>query len=105
MTNYLPFTLGVQVVYDYEDKINQTVFPGLQGGPHNNTIAAIATSMKQAGTKEFAEYARQVVKNAQHLAERLQEKGYKVVTNGNCLFVDLMRLCLTNQFPSLCLFV
>lgn len=73
---------GKQITYDYEDKINQAVFPGLQGGPHNNTVAAIATAMKQAATEEFRAYQKQVVANAQHLATRLQAKGYKVVTSG-----------------------
>lgn len=91
---------GVQIMYDYEEKINTAVFPGLQGGPHNNTIGAIATAMKQASTKEFAEYAQQVVKNAQHLATRLQEKGYKIVTNGtdnHIIWVDLRTVGLTGS--------
>jgi glycine hydroxymethyltransferase len=37
----------MQVMYDFEDKINQAVFPGLQGGPHNNTITALAVALKQ----------------------------------------------------------
>lgn len=51
---------GQQVLYDLENKINQAVFPGLQGGPHNHAIAAIATAMKQAMTPEFKEYQIQV---------------------------------------------
>lgn len=51
---------GQQVMYDLEGKINQAVFPGLQGGPHNHAIAAIATAMKQATTTEFKEYQIQV---------------------------------------------
>lgn len=47
-------------MYDFESKINQAVFPGLQGGPHNHAIAAIATAMKQATTPEFVEYQKQV---------------------------------------------
>lgn len=47
-------------MYDLENKINMAVFPGLQGGPHNNAIAAIATAMKQATLPEFADYQRQV---------------------------------------------
>jgi glycine hydroxymethyltransferase len=73
---------GKQTLYDYEDKINQAVFPGLQGGPHNNTVAAIATAMKQAASEDFRTYQKQVVANAQRLAQRLQDKGYKVVTEG-----------------------
>lgn len=91
---------GKETLYDYEERINQTVFPGLQGGPHNNAIAAIATAMKQVNTKEFVEYAQQVVKNAQHLANRLQEKGYKIVTQGtdnHIIWVDLRTVGLTGS--------
>jgi len=47
-------------MYDLENKINQAVFPGLQGGPHNNAIAAIATAFRQAMTPEFKKYQEQV---------------------------------------------
>jgi glycine hydroxymethyltransferase len=56
--------------------------------------------MKQAKTKEFVEYQQQVVKNAQHLAKRLQEKGYKVVTGGtdnHIIWVDLRTVGLTGS--------
>lgn len=52
---------GQQVLYDLENRINQAVFPGLQGGPHNHAIAAIATTMKQATTPEFKDYQIQVM--------------------------------------------
>jgi glycine/serine hydroxymethyltransferase len=51
---------GEKVMYDLENKINQAVFPGLQGGPHNNAIAGIATALQQAMTSEFHEYQKQV---------------------------------------------
>lgn len=51
---------GQKVMYDLESKINQAVFPGLQGGPHNNAIAAIATAFRQAMTPEFKKYQEQV---------------------------------------------
>jgi glycine hydroxymethyltransferase len=51
---------GEQVMYDLESKINQAVFPGLQGGPHNNSIAGIATALRQAMTPEFRKYQEQV---------------------------------------------
>ena len=47
---------GQKVMYDFENKINQAVFPGLQGGPHNNAIAAIATALRQTMTPEFRKY-------------------------------------------------
>lgn len=51
---------GEKIPLDLESRINQAVFPGLQGGPHNHAIAAIATSLKQAATPEFHEYQKQV---------------------------------------------
>jgi glycine hydroxymethyltransferase len=51
---------GEKVMYDLESKINQAVFPGLQGGPHNNAIAGIATTLQQAKTPEFHKYQEQV---------------------------------------------
>jgi len=83
---------GEQIMFDFEAKINGAVFPGLQGGPHNNAIAGIAVAMKQAKTGEFQQYQAQVVKNAQTLARSLQAKGYKCVTGGtdvHLVWVDL----------------
>ena len=62
--------------------LDKAVFPGLQGGPHNNTTAAIAVAMKEASQPEFAEYCRQVVKNAAALAEGLISNGFELVTGG-----------------------
>ncbi|EEC05657.1 glycine/serine hydroxymethyltransferase, putative, partial [Ixodes scapularis] len=83
---------GVKVMYDLEEKIKQAVFPGLQGGPHNNTIAGIAVALKQAKTPEFKAYQEQVVKNAKMLAKELQAKGYTCVSGGtdnHLVWVDL----------------
>jgi len=68
--------------YDYEDRINNAVFPALQGGPHENTIGAVAVALKEAAQPEFKEYIRQVKKNAHVLAEALVSKGYSIVTGG-----------------------
>jgi len=73
---------GKAVMYNLGDRIDNAVFPALQGGPHNNNIAAVAVALKQASTPEFKEYAKQVIKNAQTMANRFIEKGYKVVSNG-----------------------
>lgn len=70
------------VMYDLESKINFSVFPGFQGGPHNHTIAALATALKQALTPEYKEYQFQVLKNCKALADRLQQKGYQLVGGG-----------------------
>ena len=75
-----------------ESEINQAVFPGLQGGPHNHTIAGLAVALKAAAAPEFKEYQRQVVANAKALAARLQELGYTIVSGGtdnHLILVDL----------------
>ncbi len=62
--------------------IDRAVFPGLQGGPHMNKIMAIAVALREAATPQFAEYSRQVLRNAAALAEALMEQGCKLITNG-----------------------
>jgi glycine hydroxymethyltransferase len=62
--------------------LDRSVFPGLQGGPHMNNIAAIAVALKEAMQPEFKEYVAQIIKNAKKLAEKLMEKGMKLVTDG-----------------------
>ncbi|KAJ6727613.1 SERINE HYDROXYMETHYLTRANSFERASE [Salix purpurea] len=73
---------GKEVFYDYEDKINQAVFPGLQGGPHNHTIAGLAVALKQATTLEYKAYQEQVLSNCSKFAQSLVEKGYELVSGG-----------------------
>lgn len=68
--------------FGLEDKVNMAVFPSLQGGPHENTIAAIAIALKEANCPEFKAYIQQVKKNAKALAAALAEKGHKLVTDG-----------------------
>lgn len=63
-----------------ESRVNQAVFPSCQGGPHNNTIAAVAVALKQAASPEFKLYAKQVRANALKLAETLAAYGYKLAT-------------------------
>ena len=58
----------------YADKIAKAVFPGIQGGPHENLIAAKAVAFGEALKPEFHQYCVQVIKNAQTLAKSLQEK-------------------------------
>lgn len=48
-------------MYDLESRVNDAVFPGLQGGPHNHQIAAVATALRQSMTPEFKKYAHQVL--------------------------------------------
>jgi len=66
----------------FETKINQAVFPALQGGPHEHQIAGVATQLKEVMTEEFKDYSVQVIKNAQALAATLVSKGYKLATGG-----------------------
>ena len=83
---------GSPIMYDYENKINFSVFPGLQGGPHNHTIGALATCLKQAATPDFVEYQKQVLKNSKRMAEELNKMGYKLVSGGtdnHLVLVDL----------------
>jgi glycine hydroxymethyltransferase len=72
---------------DLAKKIDKAVFPGLQGGPHENTIASMAVAFAEADTLEFKEYALQIVKNAKALAESLRENGLKVFGTENHLMV------------------
>uniref|UniRef100_A0A671SVD9 Serine hydroxymethyltransferase n=1 Tax=Sinocyclocheilus anshuiensis TaxID=1608454 RepID=A0A671SVD9_9TELE len=83
---------GKETLYNLESLINQAVFPGLQGGPHNHAIAGVAVALKQALTSEFKTYQLQVLANCRALAASLMEKGYKVVTGGSdnhLILVDL----------------
>jgi glycine hydroxymethyltransferase len=63
-------------------RIDKSVFPGLQGGPHMHTIAAIAVALKKAMEPDFREYAARTLSNAQALAGRLIERGAHLVTGG-----------------------
>lgn len=72
--------------------IDRAVFPGLQGGPHNHTTAAIAVAAKEASRPAFREYAANVVKNAKVLAESLLGHGFSLITGGtdnHLILIDL----------------
>jgi len=69
-------------MYDFEDKINGAVFPGLQGGPHNQSITALATALKMGMSSEFKQYQEQVLKNAQALAESCKANRLDLVSGG-----------------------
>ena len=77
---------------EHAKKVDKAVFPGLQGGPHMHTLTAIAVAMAEADTPEFVAYAKQVVKNAKALANKLLEYGFNLVTGGtdnHLILVDL----------------
>ena len=73
---------GEPIMYDLEDRINFSVFPGLQGGPHNHTISGLACALKQAQGAEFKGYQEQVLRNSQALAGAMQARGYDLVSGG-----------------------
>ncbi|KAL1272228.1 hypothetical protein QQF64_028090 [Cirrhinus molitorella] len=83
---------GKEVMYDLEEKVNFSVFPSLQGGPHNHAIAGVAVALKQATTPMFREYISQVLKNSKSMADALLKKGYTLVSGGtdnHLVLVDL----------------
>jgi len=67
---------------NFESKINQAVFPALQGGPHEHQIAGVATQLKEVMSPEFKSYIQQVKKNAAALADKLTSMGYKIASGG-----------------------
>ena len=73
-------------------KIDKTVFPGLQGGPHENNIAAIAVCLKEASSPAFKKYGKQIIKNSKALASELLKYGFDLVTGGtdnHLILVDI----------------
>ncbi|MCS7200539.1 MAG: serine hydroxymethyltransferase [Patescibacteria group bacterium] len=83
-----------------EERINRSVFPGLQGGPHIHTIAGIAYAFGQAKKNAFLSYQRNIIKNCQVLANELKKLGFKLYTNGSdnhLLIIDLKPLGLSGR--------
>jgi glycine hydroxymethyltransferase len=72
--------------------IDKAVFPGLQGGPHNATTAAIAVALKEALSPEFKDYAKKTVENAKVLADELVKRGFTLISGGtdnHLMLIDL----------------
>ncbi|MFB6181965.1 MAG: serine hydroxymethyltransferase [Candidatus Magasanikbacteria bacterium] len=72
--------------------IDRAIIPGLQGGPHNHQIAAMAVVFKQALSDSFNDYADQIIKNAKTLAEEFRQRGYEIITGGtdtHLLLIDI----------------
>ena len=83
---------GKEIPYELERKINFSVFPGHQGGPHNHTISALAVALKQCSAPEYKQYQQDVISNAKHFADALVSKGFKLVSDGtdtHLILVDL----------------
>lgn len=77
---------------EHAKKVDKSVFPGMQGGPHMQTITAIGIALAEAGTPQFVEYAKQIVSNAKALAEKLLEYGFDLVSGGtdnHLILIDL----------------
>jgi glycine hydroxymethyltransferase len=100
------FAQGNEIDYDFEDKINFAVFPSLQGGPHNNHIAALAITLKQIATPDYKAYIQQVKRNAQALASALLRRKCRLVTGGtdnHLVLWDLRTFGLTGKnFEKVC---
>jgi glycine hydroxymethyltransferase len=88
------------------EQIDKAVFPGLQGGPHNHTIAGIGVALGETMQPAFKTYAKQIIKNAQALAEELKKRGYDIVTGGtdkHLILIDLRNKGLSGKVPALAL--
>jgi len=77
---------------EHASALDKAVFPGLQGGPHNHTTAAIAVALHEAAQPEFRTYAQQVVTNAKALADALVARGFDLVSGGTDNHLILMDL-------------
>src|SRR5271170_1985821 len=72
----------IMTTAEHASALDKAVFPGLQGGPHNHTTAAIAVALREAAEPAFSSYAHQVVANAKALAAALLDRGYALVSGG-----------------------
>ncbi len=85
---------------ELDKKIDKAVFPGMQGGPHENQIGAKAVNFLEVSKPQFKKYARQIVKNARVLADGLQDKGLRIVSGGtdnHLMLVDLRNIKMTGK--------
>jgi glycine hydroxymethyltransferase len=73
---------GLKMDEKMGEKIDKAIFPGLQGGPHNNTTAGIAITLEKASGKQFSSYAKAIVSNAKVLADELLMHGFQLATGG-----------------------
>jgi glycine hydroxymethyltransferase len=85
---------------ELEEKINKSIFPGLQGGPHMHTIAGIAYAFGRALKKDFYNYQKQIIKNSKKLTEELMKRGFELYTGGtdnHLMIIDLKPLNLDGK--------
>ncbi|CEJ91904.1 Putative Serine hydroxymethyltransferase [[Torrubiella] hemipterigena] len=83
---------GKETLYELEDAINFSVFPGHQGGPHNHTITALTVALKQAQSPDFKAYQEKVVSNAKTLENVFKQLGHKLVADGTDSHMVLLDL-------------
>jgi glycine hydroxymethyltransferase len=77
---------------EHAPALDRAVFPGLQGGPHNHTTAAIAVALEEARRPQFVDYAKQTIANAKVLAHELGRRGFDLISGGtdnHLILVDL----------------
>jgi len=79
------------------EKIDFSVFPSLQGGPHNHTIAALTVALGMCATNEYKVYQQQVMDNAQALSKALANRGFSIVSGGLLSVYFILAFC----FPAL----
>ncbi|KAM0324818.1 hypothetical protein ACHAQA_007784 [Verticillium albo-atrum] len=83
---------GKETLYDLENPINFSVFPGHQGGPHNHTITALSVALKQAASPDFKAYQQKVVDNAKAIENKFKALGHKLVADGTDSHMVLLDL-------------
>jgi glycine hydroxymethyltransferase len=91
---------GIDRDPEIASKIDRAVFPGMQGGPHNNTTAGIAQALVEADTPAFKKYGQQIITNAKFLAEELKKGGQTIVTGRtecHLIVVDLRPIGLSGN--------
>jgi glycine hydroxymethyltransferase len=94
-TKTIPNARGQEI--SISELIDKAVFPGMQGGPHLNQIAAVAVALKEAAAPAFKKYAQQVIKNAKAFAEALSKYGWRIVSGGTDSHLILMDTWMNGQ--------
>ena len=82
---------------EIERKIDRAVFPGLQGGPHLNQIAAVVVALDEAAKPDFKKYVKQVIKNAKVLSSQLANKGWRIISGGTDTHLFLLDTWMDGQ--------